>query len=93
MGVSVPVRVPTVLRHLSGGNALLQGEGVTVGDVLRGLGIDFPGLTASLMEPDGRLKRFVNVFLDGEDVRYLLGLETRVTGGSEIVILPATAGG
>ena len=91
--MSVPVRVPTVLRHLAGGSAVVQGEGVTVGDVLRGLGADFAGLAASLMEPDGRLRRFINVFLDGEDVRYLLGLETRVKEGSEIVILPATAGG
>jgi molybdopterin synthase sulfur carrier subunit len=91
--MSVLVSVPTVLRHLAGGSAVVQGEGATVGDVLRGLRVDFPGLTPSLLEPDGGLKRFINVFLDGEDVRYLLGLETRVGEGSEIVILPATAGG
>ncbi len=91
--VSVAVRLPTVLRHLAGGSALLEGRGATVGQVLHGFQEQHPGLAAALFEAGGSLKRYINVFLDGEDVRYLLGLATPVAPRSEIVILPAAAGG
>jgi molybdopterin synthase sulfur carrier subunit len=87
------VLVPTVLRHLTGGETVLHGEGATVGEIIRDLRAGFPGLVTALTDADGHLQRFINLYLDGEDVRYLLGLETRVGEGSEIVILPATAGG
>lgn len=91
--MSVKVRVPTVLRPDVGGQAVVAGEGDTVADVISHLDHAHPGFAALLLEGDGGLKPFVNVFVDEEDVRYLDGLETEVGDGSEIVILPAVAGG
>jgi molybdopterin converting factor small subunit len=87
------VRIPPVLREAAGGAKEVDLEGATVGEVLEGLAERFPALRGQLFTPDGALNRFVNVYLDGEDVRYLSELETPAVGRGTIVVLPAMAGG
>ncbi|HSG79025.1 MAG TPA: MoaD/ThiS family protein [Acidimicrobiia bacterium] len=91
--MSVTVRVPTVLRPQAAGNATVEVEGSTLAEVVAAMEDRFPGFSGTLLDDSGGLKRFVNVFVGEEDVRHLEGLETAVPDGSEIVILPAVAGG
>jgi molybdopterin converting factor small subunit len=91
--MSVRVRVPTVLRPRTGGEAIVIADGATVGEVIADVDRAHPGFADVLLERSGTLKRFVNVFVGDEDVRYLEGLGTPVPDGGEIVILPAVAGG
>lgn len=91
--MSVQVRIPTVLRRQVGGQAVVSAEGSTVGEVLAFIGAAHPGFGPMVMESSGALKRFINVFLDDEDVRYRQGLDTPVPDGSTLVMLPAVAGG
>jgi sulfur-carrier protein len=90
--VPVNVKLPTLLRKHAGGEALVEGSGGTVRDLLRDLEGRYPGLTAGIVNGDG-LHRFVNVYVNGEDVRYLESLETEVKEGDTVAILPAVAGG
>jgi len=87
------VRLPTVLRPHAGGAATVKADGETVADVLDFLEATYPGLAGQLRTPDGTAHRFVNVYVDDDDVRYLEGLATKVGDGSEVSILPAVAGG
>jgi sulfur-carrier protein len=91
--VSVIVRVPTQLRTLTAGQGEVQVEGSTVGEALKGLDAAHPGFAERLFDDSGNLRRFVNVFLADEDVRFLSGLETPVENGQTISIVPAVAGG
>jgi len=91
--VSVTVRVPTQLRSLTAGNGEVEVEGSTVGEVLKALDASHPGLAERLFDEAGQLRRFVNVFLADEDVRFLDGLATPVAAGQTISIVPAVAGG
>jgi molybdopterin converting factor small subunit len=91
--VSISVRIPTQLRTLTGGAGEVQAAGATVGDVLRALEAEHPGFGERLFEADGELRRFVNVFLADEDVRFLDGLATPVAAGQTLSIVPAVAGG
>jgi len=91
--VSVSVRIPTQLRTLTGGRGEVEVEGVTVGEVLKALDAAHAGFAERLFDEDGRLRRFVNVFLADEDVRFLEGLDTPVTAGQTVSIVPAVAGG
>ena len=91
--MSVRVRIPTVLRPRTGGNADVAVSGGTIAEVIGAVDREYPGFSGVVLEPSGDLKRFINVFLDDEDVRYLQGLETPVPDGAEIIILPAVAGG
>lgn len=90
--MSVTVKLPTQLRDAAGGNAALTVEGGTVGEALEAVFAEHGELRDRLFQ-DGELRRFVNVFVAGEDVRYLEGLETAVPAGGELTILPAVAGG
>ena len=87
------VRVPTQLRTLSGGDAEVAVEGDTVGEVLAALEAAHPGFQDRLFDEAGQLRRFVNVFVADEDVRFLQGLDTKVTGDQTVSIIPAVAGG
>jgi molybdopterin converting factor small subunit len=87
------VRLPTVLRSHAGGQPVLSVEGRTIGDVLRTLAEDHPGLSGQVLNDDGTLHRFVNVYVNDDDVRYLSQLDTPVADGDEVSILPAVAGG
>jgi len=91
--VSARVRIPSQLRTLSGGQAELTVEGSTVGEVLKGLDAAHPGFADRLFDDAGALRRFVNVFLADEDVRFLDGLDTAVADGQTLSIVPAVAGG
>jgi molybdopterin converting factor small subunit len=86
------VRIPTVLRPQTGGQARVEVEGATVGEVLRGLVADNPALEERLFD-GGAVRGYVNVFVDDEDIRYLDGEATVVPDGTEISIMPAVAGG
>ncbi|HUY22875.1 MAG TPA: ubiquitin-like small modifier protein 1 [Acidimicrobiales bacterium] len=91
--MSVTVRIPAQLRTLTGGSAQVPVEGATVGAVLKALDAAHPGFGDRLFDEDGSLRRFVNVFLADEDVRFLDGLDTPVTAGQTLSIVPAVAGG
>jgi molybdopterin synthase sulfur carrier subunit len=91
--VSVVVKIPTQLRNLTGNEAEAEVDGVSsVGEALDALYERFDGLRDRITE-DGELRRFVNVYVGGEDIRFGDGLETPVSDGDEITILPAVAGG
>jgi sulfur-carrier protein len=90
---SVTVRIPSQLRTLTGGAGELKAEGATVAAVLGSLDGSHPGLLARVIDEDGKLRRFVNVFVADEDVRFLQGLATPVSGGQTVSIVPAVAGG
>jgi len=87
------VRIPPVLRAQTGGQAEVEAAGSTVGEVLRALTAEHPDTQSQLFGADGDLNRYVNVYLNDEDVRVLDGLETGVSDGDTVVILPAMAGG
>jgi sulfur-carrier protein len=91
--VSVTVRIPSQLRTLSGGAAEVAVEGSTVGEVLKALDAAHAGFADRLFDDTGGLRRFVNVFLADEDVRFIEGLDTPVTDGQTVSVVPAVAGG
>jgi sulfur-carrier protein len=91
--MSVIVRIPTQLRELSGGAAELSAEGATVADVLEQLEAAHPGFAERLFDDRGELRRFVNVFVADEDIRFLDGVDTQVAPGATVSIVPAVAGG
>jgi len=90
--MSVTVKIPTQLRPATDGEAVAEVDGATVGEVLDALYDRYAELRSRIAE-DGGLRRFVNVYVEGEDIRFLSGLETPVSDGDEITILPAVAGG
>jgi sulfur-carrier protein len=87
------VRIPQVLRAAAGGNKQLELSGSSVGDLVNGLVAEYPSLRGQLLTDDGGLNRFVNVYVNGQDVRYLDGLATPVGERDEVRLLPAMAGG
>ncbi len=91
--MSVRVKLPTILRKHAGGEALVDADGATLRELLVDLESRFPGITKNVVSEDGRLHRFINVYVNDEDVRYLGALETPVTDGDRVSILPAVAGG
>lgn len=91
--VSVRVRIPTQLRDLSGGEPEVSVEGATVAEALAALEAAHPGFAERILDTDGALRRFVNVFVAEEDVRFLQGLDTPVAEGQVVSIVPAVAGG
>jgi sulfur-carrier protein len=91
--MAVLVKIPTQLRAAAGGEAEAQIDGATVQEVLDGLYARHAELRERLADNDGSLRRFVNVYVAGEDIRFLDGLSTPVADGAELTILPAVAGG
>jgi len=87
------VKLPPVLRKLSGGVKEVKVEGQTIGEVLDALDRQYPTIKTQLLTEDGQIARFVNIYLNDEDVRYLQGLVTPVANSDTIVILPAMSGG
>ncbi len=87
------VRIPTQLRSLSGGAADVDIEGSTVAEVLKGLEATHPGFGERLFDTEGKLRRFVNVFVADEDIRFHQGVDTPVTEAATVSIVPAVAGG
>lgn len=90
--MSVRIQIPTPLRQHTQGQAAVQASGATVQAALDDLGRQYPGITQRLFE-NGQVRRFVNVYLNDEDIRYLDNLSTAVKDGDELAIIPAVAGG
>jgi len=91
--MATTVRIPTALRTLTGGASEVSVEGSTVGEVLKSLDASHPGMAERLFDDTGALRRFVNVFVAEEDIRFLDGLATPVGEGQTLSIVPAVAGG
>ena len=91
--MSVTVRVPTTLRTLTAGESTVEVEGTTVSSVLENLEAAHPGFSSRLLDDDGSLRKFVNVFVADDDVRFMDGLDTPVPDGETLSIVPAVAGG
>ncbi len=91
--MTVTVRIPTTLRPLSGGVNTVEVEAGTLSAVIANLQAAHPGFGDRLLDDEGKLRRFVNVFVDDDDVRYLDGLKTDVPDGQTVSIIPAVAGG
>ena len=87
------VRIPTAMRPLTGGASTVDVEGETVGEVLAALTSAHPGVSDRLFDGDGKLRRFVNIYVEEEDIRYADGLGTKVGPGQTVSLLPAVAGG
>jgi sulfur-carrier protein len=90
--MAVEVRIPTILRTYTGGAKAVDGSGATLDEVLNSVESGNPGIRGRLVE-DGGLRRFINVYVNDEDVRFLGGLDTEVDDGDVVVVLPAVAGG
>ena len=91
--MAVTIRIPTPLRSITGGNAAVEVEADTVGAALDALGEQYPGINKHLRDKNGRVRRFVNIFLKDEDVRFLQKEATPVEDGDELLIVPSIAGG
>ena len=91
--MSIDVRVPTVLRKHTGGEKKVAGDGATLRELVEDLATRHPGLRDALVNDDGQLHRFINVYVNDEDVRFLGSLETPLSDGDTVSILPAVAGG
>ncbi|MDQ3178055.1 MAG: MoaD/ThiS family protein [Actinomycetota bacterium] len=91
--MAVTVRIPTTLRPLSGGASTVEVGSGSLADVIGSLDSAHPGFRDRLLDDSGSLRKFVNVFVDDDDVRYLEGLDTKVPNGQTVSIIPAVAGG
>ncbi|HEU5195939.1 MAG TPA: ubiquitin-like small modifier protein 1 [Methylomirabilota bacterium] len=89
----VTVRIPTPMRALAKGNANIQAKGETVDDLIGDLERQFPGLRERLVDEAGELRRFINIYVNQEDIRFLDNKATRLKDGDEVAIVPAIAGG
>jgi sulfur-carrier protein len=91
--MAIEVRIPTILRQYTGGEKQVKADGASVGSLVDDLDTRFPGLKARLVTDQGTLHRFVNVYVNDEDVRFTGALDTGLSDGDEVTILPAVAGG
>ena len=91
--MSIKVKVPTQLRSFTGGRDQVEIAGGTVSEALAELGKNHPGVLERILDEDGTIRRFVNVYLDDENVRFLDGLDTKLGEGDVLAIIPAVAGG
>lgn len=91
--MAVTIRIPTALRKLAAGNETVQVEGATVGAAIDGIRAQFPALAEQLVDDKGKVRRFVNLFANDEDIRFLDDLDTALSDGDELSIVPAIAGG
>ncbi len=91
--MGVTVRIPTPLRRMTNGQAKLEMDASTLGVMIDNLEASYPGFKERLIDENGDLRYFVNIYLNGEDVRFLQGLDTSTSSGDEISIVPAVAGG
>jgi len=91
--MSVMVRIPTPLRRMTNGKDKVEVESTVLGELVDKLNAEFPGFKDRLVDEEGELRYFVNIYLNGEDVRFMDGLGTATSDGDEISIVPAVAGG
>ncbi|KPI29172.1 MoaD/ThiS family protein [Streptomyces sp. NBC_00080] len=90
--MAIEVRIPTILRQYTDGQKAVEGTGDTIADLFTDLETRHTGIQARIVD-DGKLRRFVNVYLNDEDVRFVDGIDTKLTDGDTVTILPAVAGG
>jgi len=90
--MAIEVRIPTILRTFTDGERAVDGKGDTVAELIEQLEANHPGIKERIVE-DGVVRRFINVYVNDEDIRFTGGLETAITDGDTVVILPAVAGG
>ena len=91
--MSATVRIPPPLRTVTGGKATVDVDGSTVGEVVKSLDASYPGIGERILDESGQVRRFVNIFVDDEDIRFAQGLETPVREGATVSVIPAVAGG
>ncbi|WP_436702257.1 MoaD/ThiS family protein [Nocardioides sp. BYT-33-1] len=91
--MSVRVRIPTILRTYTGGDSEVTAEGATLAEVLDDLDASFAGIKGRILDEDGKLRRFVNVYVNNDDVRFEQDLATPTPDGAEVSVIPAVAGG
>lgn len=91
--MNVSVRIPTILRSYTGGAAEVTAQAGTLREVIAGLDSAFPGIGGRILDDTGKLRRFVNVYVGDEDVRFAAGLDTLVPAGIQVSVIPAVAGG
>ena len=91
--MAVEVRLPNILRPHAGGQATVKAEGETIGQILEALVSEYPGMAGQLVTETGEMHRFVNVYVNDEDVRFLGSLDAKLADGDSVTILPAVAGG
>ena len=91
--MGVLIRIPTPLRRMTNGLDKVQTEAADLAELIQKLDTDYPGFKARLLDDAGELRYFVNIYLNGEDVRFLKGLQTSIASGDEVSIVPAVAGG
>ena len=91
--MAIEVRIPTILRTHTGGNKTVSGSGDTLGALVDDIDGQHPGIKGRLVTDEGKLHRFVNVYVNDEDVRFIGGLEAPLSDGDQVVVLPAVAGG
>jgi sulfur-carrier protein len=91
--MSVSVRIPTILRSYTGGAAQVSAQTGTLREVIAGLDTDYPGLGGRILDESGQLRRFINVYVGEQDVRFAQGLDTPVPADGQVSVIPAVAGG
>ncbi len=91
--MSIVVRIPTPLRRLTNGQDKIEVDGASLNGVINAMNEQYPGIRDRICDDQGQLRNFVNVYVNGEDVRFLQGLETLTSTGDEISVVPAVAGG
>jgi molybdopterin synthase sulfur carrier subunit len=91
--MSIVVRIPTPLRKMTNGQAKVEVDSAVMGDLVDKLNSEYPGFKDRLVDEEGELRYFVNIYLNGEDIRFMDGLKTATADGDEISIVPAVAGG
>ena len=91
--MAISVRIPQPLRNLTANATAVQGEGASLAECITGLESSYPGMKERLLDENGELRRFVNIYVNGEDVRFMEGLTTPLKDGDEVSIVPAVAGG
>lgn len=90
--MAIEVRIPTILRNLTDDAKVVEGSGANLGELFTDLNNKYPGIEERVIE-DGKLRRFINVYLNDEDVRFVGGLDAKLSDGDNVTILPAVAGG
>jgi sulfur-carrier protein len=91
--MSVSVRIPTILRTYTNGESEVQADGGSLAEVLDSLDASYPGIKGRILDDEGKIRRFVNVYVGNDDVRFLEALETNTPDGAQISVIPAVAGG
>jgi sulfur-carrier protein len=91
--MSVSVRIPTILRTYTNGESEVSADGGTLAEVLESLDASFPGIRSRILDDQGTIRRFVNVYVGNDDVRFLEALDTSTPEGAQVSVIPAVAGG